>query len=208
MLGWRGSKRSWKAGFAPGRTPAPISAPDFTGCASSAATSIDDAMRGRQELGRPWHDDPGEERVFSLGHEWCCEEAMRIRAVSTVAADFSAGRRFPGETDNERVTRRAKMRMMHISEPATPAIVALSRHQRTCVTATTTWRSSCPTSTSHPGRQCRRMQLPEPMQRPSRCRCPSRRRRPCRRAPHTGAFSLRVRAASQVARGCASMATL
>jgi hypothetical protein len=57
--------------------------------------------------GKNWvdHDDPGEERVFDLGHEWCREEAQRIRAERTAAADLSAGRSFPGETDNERVTR-------------------------------------------------------------------------------------------------------
>jgi hypothetical protein len=53
--------------------------------------------------GKNWvdEDEPGEERLFGLGHGWCQGEAQRIAMERRLAADLQAGRRFPGETELE-----------------------------------------------------------------------------------------------------------
>jgi hypothetical protein len=44
-------------------------------------------MRGKNWVDK---DDPGEERVFGLGHGWCQGEAQRIDVERRLAADLEA----------------------------------------------------------------------------------------------------------------------
>jgi hypothetical protein len=57
--------------------------------------------------GKNWvdEDDPGEERVFGLGHGWCQGEAQRIAVERRLAADLQAGWRLPDETEIELMMR-------------------------------------------------------------------------------------------------------
>jgi hypothetical protein len=62
----------------------------------------DPAMRGKNWVDE---DDPGEERVFGLGHGWCQGEAQRIAVERRLAADLQAGRRLSDETEIELMMR-------------------------------------------------------------------------------------------------------
>jgi hypothetical protein len=48
---------------------------------------LDPAMRGKNWVDE---DDPGEERMFGLGHGWCQEEAQRLDVEKRLAADLEA----------------------------------------------------------------------------------------------------------------------
>jgi hypothetical protein len=59
---------------------------------------FDPAMRGKYWVDE---DDPGDKRVYGLGHGWCQDEARRIAEERKLAQDTAQSRLFPGETKLE-----------------------------------------------------------------------------------------------------------
>jgi hypothetical protein len=59
---------------------------------------FDPAMRGKNWVDE---DDPGDERVYGIGHGWCQDQAKIIAEERMLAEDIAQSRRFPGETELE-----------------------------------------------------------------------------------------------------------
>jgi hypothetical protein len=58
----------------------------------------DPAMQGKNWVDE---DDPGDERVYGIGHGWCQDQAKLIAEERKLAHDIAQSRRFPGETELE-----------------------------------------------------------------------------------------------------------